>query len=40
MKWIDHIVVNGDQPTGRFAHAAALVGTEMFVFGGTYNTAK
>jgi N-acetylneuraminic acid mutarotase len=40
MKWIDQIEVEGDQPTGRFAHAAALVGSEMFVFGGTYNTAK
>ena len=40
MKWIDQIEVKGSQPIGRFAHGASLIGSEMFVFGGTYNTAE
>lgn len=37
MKWIDHITVKGEQPIGRFAHSASLIGTSMYIFGGTYN---
>lgn len=40
MKWIDQISVQGEQPAGRFAHTASLIGSDMYVFGGTYNTAE
>lgn len=37
MKWVDQIEVQGEQPTGRFAHTASLIGSDMFIFGGLYN---
>lgn len=39
MKWIDQIEVIGSKPQGRFAHAASLVGSDMYIFGGIYNAA-
>ena len=37
MKWIDQIEVIGEQPVGRFAHTAAIFGSDMYIFGGIYN---
>lgn len=40
MKWIQIIAVNGEQPKGRFAHKAALIQSDMYIFGGTYNAVE
>jgi hypothetical protein len=40
MRWVDQIEIRGDPPKGRFAHAAALLGSDMYIFGGIYNIAE
>ena len=39
MKWVEKVKVIGEEPRGRFAHSAALIEEEMFIFGGIYNAA-
>jgi hypothetical protein len=34
MLWVEHILVEGAHPLGRFAHTAALVDASMYIFGG------
>ena len=40
MKWVEKVKVIGEEPRGRFAHSAALIEEEMFIFGGIYNAAE
>ena len=37
MKWVNTIEVKGEQPQGRFAHTASLIGSDMYIFGGICN---
>ena len=39
MKWISPSAIHviGELPRGRFSHAASLVHSEMYVFGGVYD---
>ena len=40
MKWVDPIEVKGEQPIGRFAHTATIIASDMFIFGGIYNSSE
>jgi N-acetylneuraminic acid mutarotase len=40
MRWVDQIEVHGQKPPGRFAHTAALIDSDMYVFGGIHNSAE
>jgi hypothetical protein len=40
MHWVDSIYIKGEIPTGRFAHTASLIGSDMFIFGGVYNAVE
>ena len=40
MRWIKEIKTEGKLPQGRFSHTAALIGSEMYIFGGMTNSIK
>ena len=40
MRWVEQIKVVGDEPKGRFAHSAALIEEDMYIFGGIYNAQE
>jgi hypothetical protein len=40
MRWIDEIEVLGEKPKGRFAHTAAIIDSDMYIFGGIHNPAE
>ena len=34
MHWVESINIKGPAPRGRYGHAASLIGSNMFVYGG------